>query len=288
MPLTKILFPKQKLTKADVVTYYENIAPYLLPYLKNRPEDLNRHPNGIDKKHFFQKNISHDVPLFAKMISIHAQSTDHDVHYLVCNNAQTLMYMVHLDCIEINPWSSRTNNLHKPDYLVIDIDPDGNSWAQIVRATRAVQKILNSFGLISYIKTSGKRGVHIFVPAKARYDFETIRTWAHTIVTLACAKEPQLLSIERHPAKRRGKIYLDYLQNSIGQTLAAPYSLRPTPNVTVSTPFLWSELSSKKDLRKTNYKTIFKRLETYGDIWKPIFTEKNDFRTLSAFSKNMK
>ncbi len=276
--LDKVYFPKLGLTKGDVIAYYKKIAPYILPYLKDRPEALNRHPHGISKPNFFQKNYTAPTPPFVETTALSNDTIGEPTNYLLCQNKETLLYLANLGCIELNPWNSRTNSIAYPDYLVIDLDPDNNTWAELVTVAKVVKKILDVACLKSYIKTSGKTGLHIYVPLGARYHFDDVRKFSELLVNLVHERLPELTSVERPSAKRKKKIYLDFLQNRIGQTLAAPYSLRPVAEATVSTPLQWSELTTKLDPKKFTMKTIFQRLKKYGDIWQGMLRQKNDVK----------
>lgn len=274
----KVFWPKEKYTKGDVIAYYDKIAPFILPYLKDRPESLNRHPNGIAGKNFFQKDVDHIPPAWVKLFKDYAPSTKKYIHYLICQNKATLIYLINLGCIEINPWNSQINHPNKPDFMIIDLDPEGVSFDQVVEVAQEVHKVLEKIGARGYCKTSGATGLHIYVPLGAKYPFVQVRDLAHKIVMEVNKRIPKITSLERHPAKRRHKVYLDYLQNSIGQTLAAPYSLRPKPGATVSTPLEWQEV--KKGLRPAQFtiKTIFKRLQTKKDLFKPVLGKGIDLK----------
>ena len=276
--LDKVYFPKLGLTKGDVIAYYQKIAPYILPYLKDRPEALNRHPHGEGKPNFFQKNYTAPTPPFVQTARLPNDATGELTNYLLCQNKETLLYLANLGCIELNPWNSRIDSVDYPDYLVIDLDPDDNTWAELVTVAKVVKKILDLACLKSYIKTSGKTGLHIYVPLGARYHFEDVRKFSELLVNLVHERLPELTSVERPPAKRKRKIYLDFLQNRLGQTLAAPYSLRPVAEATVSTPLRWSELTTRLDPKKFTLKTIFQRLKKYGDIWQGMLRQKNDVK----------
>lgn len=268
--LNKIFWPKKKYTKGDVMAYYQKIAPYILPYLKDRPENLNRHPNGIKGKSFFQKDVDHTPPSWVKTARIYSQSNKKYLRYLLCNDKATLIYLTNLGCIEINPWSSRIQSLDKPDYLVIDLDPLDVGFNKVVKTAQTIRQVLESVKINSYPKTSGATGLHIYMPLGTKYTYEQAKNFAKLIAGLVNKKIPSITSIERNPAKRRGKVYLDYLQNSKGQTLAAPYSLRPRPGATVSTPLKWSEVKSGLDPKKFTIQTIFARVKKTGDLFKPV------------------
>ncbi len=279
--LDKVFWPKEGYTKGDVIAYYDRIADRILPYLKDRPMVLNRHPNGIKGPSFFQKNVNPvQLPPFVKSVAIRAESTGRDVHYVVCNNKDTLLYLANLGCIEMHPWNSRTKSMHKPDYLVIDLDPGGNSFDEVVVVAQVVREVIESAGSRSYAKTSGKTGLHVYVPLGARYEFVEVRAAAKELVDVVNLQLPDLTSLERHPAKRKGKIYLDYLRNSVGQTLAALFSLRAYPGATVSAPLAWTEV--KKGLRPNQFtiETIFRSLRKRSELWEPVLGTGTDLRNM--------
>ena len=274
--LDKIFWPEEKYTKGDVIKYYEKISETILPYLKDRPESLHRHPNGITGKSFFQKDIKNEVPDFVETKEIWSESNNANIRYLLCQNKETLLYLGNLGCIELNPWNSRIESLDQPDYMIIDLDPGKKSFKDLVKVALETHKLLEESCEKHYVKTSGKKGVHILVPLGAKYDYDTIRTFSEILVRIINKRLPELTSVERTPAKRGGKIYLDYLQNRRGQTIAAPYSLRPWPGATVSTPLRWDEVNTRLDPKKFNIKTIFKRLEREGDILSKMLKESVD------------
>ncbi len=282
----KIFWPKEKYTKGDMIEYYEKIADYILPYLKDRPESMNRHPNGIAGESFFQKNVDHTPPPWVKTQKVYSESNQENINYLVCNNKDTLLYMANLGCIEINPWFSRTKDLDKPDYAVIDLDPEGIGFDKVIEVALTVHKLLDKLKIANYCKTSGATGLHIYIPLGAKYNYEQAKHFAQLIATLVYNKLPAITSIERSPQKRQKKIYLDYLQNRKGQTLAAPYSLRPKPGATVATPLEWKEV--KKGLKPTDFtiKNIFARLKKKGDLFKPVLEKGIDLKAaLKAIEK---
>ncbi|HLU81303.1 MAG TPA: DNA ligase D [Flavobacteriaceae bacterium] len=275
----KIFWPEEKITKGDLLEYYHNISEIILPYLKNRPLSLNRHPNGPKDKGFFQKDINRDqAPKWIKTEKIHSESNDKDIDYLICNNEATLMYMVNLGCIEINPWLSRIAHLDKPDYLLLDLDPVDIEFEAVVETALAIKESLDDLGLTGFCKTSGSKGIHIYVPFAARYSYETTRLAAKLIASHSLKKIPKIGSLERSPKNRKKKVYLDYLQNSRGQTVACPYSVRPKPGATVSTPLEWNELNNQLNINDFNIHNMQERLNEKGDLWKKISTTKNSLK----------
>ncbi|HYU64745.1 MAG TPA: non-homologous end-joining DNA ligase [Candidatus Paceibacterota bacterium] len=268
--LDKVFWPHEGYTKGDVIEYYRTIAKVILPYLKDRPENLHRHPNGIEGESFYQKDVDHQPPSWVKIFPIHSESTNKMVDYVVCNDEATLIYLANLACIELNPWSSRTRTLRKPDYSIIDLDPETISFDHVVETAQVVHEILEKAGVKHYAKTSGATGIHIVIPLEAKYTYEQSRDFAHLVATLANQQLPKTTSLERSPAKRQRKIYLDYLQNNFGQTLTAPYCLRPRPGAPVSTPLEWHEVKPGLDPKHFNIKNIHHRLQRVGDLWKPV------------------
>src|SRR6185437_13951691 len=224
------------ISKKQLIEYYDKIASYLLPYLKDRPESLRRTPNGIDKPSFFQKDMPESTPDWVVTKKIYSESNDAEINYMFCNDKAALLYMANLGCIELNPWNSRLQSLEYPDYVVIDLDPQDVPFDKVVEVAQAVKEVLHKAGAEGYCKTSGSRGLHIYIPLGAKYDYDQAKEFAHLIAMFVHQSMPDITSLERSPAKRKNKIYLDYLQNRKGQTLAAPYCLRPKPDATVSTP----------------------------------------------------
>lgn len=274
--LDKIFWPKEKYTKGDLIQYYTKIYDYIIPYLKDRPESLNRHPNGIKGPNFFQKDVDHQGPEWVQRVPIYSESNKKNINYLLCQDKATLLYMVNLGCIEINPWSSRKDSLQYPDFLVIDLDPEKIGFESVIEAANEVKRIYDKIGIKAYCKTSGATGLHIFAPLEAKYDYDQVKEFARLIVMIVNKKYPKTTSIERMPKKRRGKVYLDFLQNRKGQTLAAPYSVRPREGATVSTPLNWSEVKKRLDPKKFTIATIFSRIKKHGDLWKPVLGKGND------------
>ena len=267
----KIYWPDDKITKGDLVNYYSEISSVILPYLKDRPQSLRRHPNGIDAPSFFQKDQNPDViPEWVRTEKIFSESNNADINYLICNDKATLLFMANLGCIEINPWLSRLGKLENPDWAVLDLDPLEIDFKEVVKTALETKLVLAKEGIDCFCKTSGSRGLHICIPLGAKYEYEISKTFIEVIANRVHELLPYITSLERSPSKRKGKIYLDYLQNRIAQTLTAPYSVRPRPGAPVSTPLHWSEVNPKLDPSKFTMKTIFHRLDKYGDLWKPL------------------
>lgn len=265
--LQKVYWPEEGYTKGDLINYYQEIATYILPYLKDRPQSLHRHPNGINEDSFFQKDMGEGLPDWMTTVEVFSESNEKNINYLVCQDADTLMYINNLGCIEVNTWHSRIQDLEHPDYCLIDLDPsDHNSFDEVVETALVVKKYLDMAGAEAYVKTSGSSGIHILIPLGAKYDFDQSKDFAHLICQMVHQDLPKLTSLERSPKARPKQIYLDYLQNRTGQTVAVPYSVRPKPGATVSTPLEWNEV--KKGLHPSQFtiKNIQKRLKAKGDL----------------------
>lgn len=284
--LNKIYWPVEKITKRELINYYYQIAPYILPYLKNRPQSLNRHPGGINGPSFYQKDVTGKVPDWMDTYLYHTEDSNEDKHFLLGNNEATLLYMANLGCIEMNPWSSTIKKPDHPTWCVIDLDPDQHSFDKVVEAAQVTKEILDEMGVPSYCKTSGSTGLHIYIPLGAKYTYEQSKEFARIIVTLVHRKIPRFTSLERAVKDRKGKMYLDFLQNRGSATLAAPYAVRPKPGATVSMPLEWDEV--KKGLKMKDF-TIFnavERVQSLGDIFSPVLDKGIDLKkVIKAFQK---
>ena len=286
--LSKLYWPEDQVSKRDMFNYYYQVAPYILPYLKDRPMSLNRFPGGIHSKGFYQKDVTGKAPEWAKTF---AHETDEGKHnnYLVGDDVATLLWMASLGCIEMNPWFSRVESPDYPDYCVIDLDPDKNTFDQVVEAALQVKQVLDAIDVPSYCKTSGSTGMHIYIPLGAKYSYDQSQMFAKIIVNLVHQQIPEFTSLERFIADREGKMYLDFLQNRPGATIACPYSLRPKPGATVSMPLHWDEV--KPGLKMKDF-TIFNavdRLKETGDLFKGVLGKGIDLeKTIQKAKRNFK
>ncbi len=268
--LSKIFWPEIKGMKRDMLNYYYQVAPYILPYLKDRPMSLNRYPNGITGQSFYQKDMTGKAPDWVETYLYHSGADDRDRNYLVCKQEADLLYMANLGSIEMNPWNSRVQSEDNPDWCVIDLDPDKNSFDQVIQCAQVTHDLLESLGVPSYCKTSGSTGLHIYIPLGAKYNYESSKEFGRVIARLVHSELPKFTTIERMTSNRNGKMYIDFLQNRPQATLAAPYSVRPKPGATVSMPLHWEEV--KKGLKMSDF-TLYNamdRLKEVGDIFKPV------------------
>lgn len=275
----KIYWPDEKITKGELIDYYLSVAQYLLPYLKDRPLSLHRFPNGIKGSSFYQKDLDREnTPAWIKTIPLHAASTGKDVDYLICNNEATLAYMINLGCIEVNPWLSRSARLDNPDYLVMDLDPEDIDFKAVVETALCIKDILDGMKVEAYCKTSGASGLHIYIPTGAKYEYETCRLFAEFIARQTHQQLPKITSVVRAKSQRKKRVYVDFLQNSRGQTVAAPYAVRPKPGATVSTPLEWKEVNDRLKISDYNIRNTLARIEKKGDLWQPVQTTRNDLK----------
>ncbi|QQL50525.1 DNA ligase D [Mucilaginibacter ginkgonis] len=275
--VTKLYWPEDKITKGQMLNYYYKVGEYMISYLKDRPMSLNRFPGGIHGQSFYQKNVSDKAPDWAKTF---AHDTDEGKHskYLVGTDEASLLWMASLGCIEINPWFSRVQSPDNPDYCVIDLDPDKHTYDQVVEAARIVKDILDAIDVPSYPKTSGSTGMHIYIPLEAKYTYKESQLFANIIVKLVHKQIPDYTSIERSIAARGGKMYLDFLQNRPGATIAGPYSLRPKPGATVSMPLAWDEVKKGLTIKHFNINNAIDRLKETGDLFHGVLGKGIDLR----------
>ncbi len=263
----KIFWPEEKIRKKDVYNYYESIADIILPYLKNRPQSLYRTPDGIKKKGFFQKNMEDLAPPWVDTVTVEKEKGK-SIKYMLCQDTDTLLYMINLGCIEINPWNAVLPDLDRPDLMVFDLDPLDIEFSVVIDVAIEFKELFKQLGVLSFCKTSGGRGLHIYVPVKQYYNHKQIQNFAKTLELHVHKKMKKYTSLERSPSKRKGKIYLDYLQNGKGKTMASVYSVRPRPGAPVSVPLQWDELNPKLNPFDFNIHTVPGRIEQNGDIWK--------------------
>lgn len=264
--LNKLYWPEDKVTKRDMFNYYDAVSPLMLPYLKDRPMSLNRYPGGIHSQSFYQKDVTEIASSWAKTMP-HTNEKGEEKSYLLGNDKATLLWMATLGCIEMNPWFSRAQSPHHPDYCVIDLDPDENTFNQVIQAAQVTHQILEDINVPNFVKTSGSTGIHIYIPLGARYTYEQSQLFAKLIVREVNRELPKFTTLERSVSKRGGKMYLDFLQNRPGATIAGVYSLRPKPGATVSMPLSWEEVKPGLKMKDFNIFNALDRLKETGDLF---------------------
>lgn len=289
--LSKVFWPKENYTKRDMLNYYYQIAPFMFPYMKDRPQTLNRFPNGIDGKSFYQKDVTGKVPSWIEMFPYFSEGDKRQKHFLVCSDEASLLYIATLGCIEMNPWSSKAQSPDNPDWCIIDLDPDKTTpFEQVIKAAQVTKDVLESVGVRSWCKTSGSTGLHIYIPLGAKYTYEDSKEFARAVVKVVHAELPTTTSIERKVSDRKGKMYLDFLQNRPQATVAGPYSLRPKPGAPVSMPLHWEEVKKGLSIEMFNIANAVARVRSEGDLFegvlgKPIDLNATMVKLLKTFGR---
>ena len=283
--LKKLFWIQEKISKGDLINYYYSMLPYIMPYMKDRPQSLNRFPNGIHGDSFYQKNMAGKVDKWIKTFKRFSESNNEDKDFMICTNEASLIYMINLGCIELNPWHSRVQTPLYPDWSVIDLDPGDISFEKVIETAMVTKKVLDALQVPSFPKTSGSTGIHIYVPLGAKYNYEQSKQFAELIAHLVYEELPDFTSLVRNPEKRKDKIYLDYLQNRPIQTICTPYSVRPKPGATVSAPLHWSEVKKGLTIEQFTMKNIFERVQAEGDLFSGVLKESIDLnKVLKALS----
>lgn len=273
--LDKTIFPKLKITKAQVIEYYIKIAPKMLGFLANRPLVVTRFPDGIEKEGFYGKDAPQGTPSWVKTVKIYSETAKRDVNYILCNDLDTLIWLANLAAIEIHMPFSKADSREKPDLIFFDIDPEPPAAFKDATAVALLLKEkLDNLSFESYVKTSGKKGIHVLVPIAREYTFRQTKSFVHKIGR-ELAKEQPLVVSELAETKKPGKVFVDYLQNSHGRTMICPYSLRAVPDATVSTPLEWSEV--EKGIKPTEL-NIFSVVKRKKDPWKKILENKQKLK----------
>jgi bifunctional non-homologous end joining protein LigD len=284
--LSKLYWPEDGITKRDMFNYYYQVAEYILPYLKDRPQSLNRFPGGIHGPSFYQKDVRGKSPDWVRTFP-YTTSDGEDKDYLVGHDEATLLWMASLGCIEMNPWFSRIQSPDNPDYCIIDLDPDKNTFDQVISAALEVKKVLDAIDVPSYCKTSGSTGMHIYIPLDAQYDYDQSQMFARLIVNIVHQQIPEYTSLERMIKNRNGKMYLDFLQNRPGATIAGPYSLRPKPGATVSMPLHWDEVKPGLTMKHFTIHNSVARLKKEGDLFKGVLGKGIDLEKTTKKAKSI-
>jgi bifunctional non-homologous end joining protein LigD len=272
--LNKVYFPREGYTKRDVLLYYAKVSPFLLPFLRQRPLVLHRYPNGISGNAFYQKEAGPYIPEWIRTVNISSETKQREVGYFLIDDLASLLYISNLGCIEHNPFSTQADDLEKPDYMFVDLDPtEGTDFSRVVRAARLVGEVLDEARLKSFVKTSGATGLHIFVPIERKYGFEQARAFLEIVALIASERESGLLTRTfRVQDRPRDTVFFDVRQNSAGQSLAAVFSLRPRQGAPASTPLAWSELKTSLQPGRWDIKTVLndlpRRAELWNDFWK--------------------
>lgn len=265
--LTKVLFPREGITKQDLIEYYQRIATWMLPHLRDRALALERYPDGIEKQSFFQKEAAAYYPKWIERVTV--KKVGGTVRHVVCNNAATLVYLANQACITPHTWLSRVEKLNYPDQMVFDLDPSSDDFNAVKETARSIGELLEKLELPAYLKTTGSRGLHIAVPLKQEEDFDAVRAFARRLAEIVVGQAPKERTLEQRKENRRGRVFLDVNRNAYAQHMAAAYAVRARAGAPTSAPLEWKELESK-DLRPdgVTIRNVFERVEKLGDVWK--------------------
>jgi bifunctional non-homologous end joining protein LigD len=275
--LKKIYWPAEKYTKGDLIEYYRAASKWILPYLKNRPLVMTRFPDGIEGKQFYQKDAPEFAPDWVRTQPIWSDESQRNVKYFVCDDEDSLLYITNLGCIPIHIWASSVGSLEQCDWCVIDLDPKEAPFSDVIRCAQVLHRLCEQIGLQHYVKTTGKTGLHIMVPLARMCTYEQSRTLGELLARVMLREVGDVATITRHVTKRGDKVYLDYLQNRHGQTIVAPFSVRPLPGATVSMPLRWDEVVDGLDPKDYTIRNAMDRMAGLGaDPVAPVLSETPD------------
>jgi bifunctional non-homologous end joining protein LigD len=279
----KVFFPGEGITKGELVAYHRAIAPFMLPFLADRPLVLTRYPDGIDGKSFFQKDAPKWRPDWIRTVTVHAEEVDRDLDHFLVDDADGLAWLVNLGTIPIHVFASRATALERPDWCVVDLDPKEAPFAHVVKLARAVHALCEELGLPSFPKTTGQKGLHVLVPLGGQLTHAQARTLGELLARAVEAEHGDIATTARAIGARGGKVYLDYLQNGYGKTIAAPYTVRPKPGAPVSAPLRWSEVNGRLDPVRFTIRTMPARAEKLGeDPLRPVLALRPDLMAALA------
>ena len=267
----KVMFPESGITKGELASYYEMVAPLMVPHLAGRPVTLERFHKGIGEKGFFQKNTAKGAPEWLERVAV--PKSDGVVNYAIVTDARGLMWLANQNCITPHVWTSRVPRLFYPDLCVFDLDPLVDDGPVLRSATLLLRDMLAELGLTSWVKTSGSKGYHVVVPLDGTADSGQVARFAHAVARAFVRRDPEHLTLEFYKADRGGRILVDTGRNEFGATYAATYAVRPEPNAPVSAPCMWEEVESgQAEPQAFTLRNMAARIETHGDIWAALFT----------------
>ena len=263
--LDKVFWPEQGYTKGDLIDYYSRVSEWLLPYLADRPVVLTRYPDGIEGKSFFQKDAPVYAPDWLRLETMWSEQAEREIRYFVLDDLDSLQYVANMGTIPLHVWSSRVSTLERPDWCILDLDPKGAPFKDVVAIARFLHELCTSVGLPTFVKTSGSTGLHVLIPLGARYTYEQSRTLAELLARFAVHALPDIATVVRAVGDRDGKVYVDYLQNGHGRLLVAPFSVRPLPGAPVSMPLPWSKITPRLKLDRYHIANVPRLLQREGD-----------------------
>ena len=257
----KVFWPDDGYTKGDLIDYYRAISPWLLPYLKDRPLVLDRYPDGIAGKSFYQKDAPGFAPDWLRIETLWSNSSEREIRYFIVDDAESLAYLANSAAIPLHVWSSRVDHLERPDWCILDLDPKGAPFADVVTIARAIHDLCDEIALPHYVKTSGSAGLHVMIPLKCRFTYEQSRTLGELLARVIVMELPHIATIARSLSAREGRVYIDYVQNGHGRLIVAPFSVRPLAGAPVSMPLRWSEVTQRLNIGRYTIKNAVRRLQ---------------------------
>ena len=273
--LDKLFWPERGITKGDLIQYYADVAPVLLPHIRDRAMVMKRYPHGAAGEFFFMKRAPSPRPPWIRTCRI-----DHDsgnvIDFPVIDDLPALLWVINLGCIDLNQWYARCDDVDRPDYVHFDLDPgEGATWAAVLQTAQIVRDALTTLKMPPYVKTTGSRGLHIYVPIVRGPVQKEVWTFAKALAVELASRNPALMTAEYKVAKRpRGRVLIDYNQNAWGRTLASIYSVRPTPRATVSTPVTWAEIDRGVKIEDFRLDNVRERIAKAGDLWEPMLLKR--------------
>jgi len=276
--LQKVFWPGLGLTKGDLIRYYVDVAPVLLPHLRDRAMVMKRYPNGAAGGFFFMKRAPSPRPDWIELCSIE-HASGNVIDFPMIQDLPSLLWVINLGCIDLNQWYARCDDVDRPDYLHFDLDPgEGTPFDQVLEVARILHATLDDLGMPSYPKTTGSKGMHVYVPIVRGPTQKQVWSVAKTIALELAARHPGLMTAEYRVAKRPPRrVLIDYNQNAWGRTLAAVYSVRPTPRAAVSTPLTWDEVSRSVAIDDFRLDNVPERVRRRGDLWAPLLSPRGRF-----------
>jgi bifunctional non-homologous end joining protein LigD len=263
--LDKVFWPDDGATKGDLIDYHRRIAPWLLAYLRDRPLVMTRYPDGIAGKSFFQKDAPSWVPGWVRTEQMWSEHAEREVNYFVCDDLESLLYVINMGTIPLHVWSSRVADLQHPDWCILDLDPKGAPFTDVVTLALEIRAICDELALPAFPKTSGSSGLHVLLPLGGRLTFEQSRMFAELIARLVVQRRPAIATITRNVRAREGKVYVDFGQNGHGRLLVSPFSVRPLPGAPISMPLRWSEVDGRLDPRRYTIHNAEARMRRLGE-----------------------
>jgi bifunctional non-homologous end joining protein LigD len=268
--LDRVYWPDERLTKFDLIRYYLEVGPHILPFLKNRPAILQRYPRGIKAPMFFQQDLE-SAPAFIKTVRLTNQE-GRELDYAVFTTVGSMLHFVNQGNIEQHPWHSTVKHLDKPDYVMLDLDPKQAPWENVLRVALVCKEVLDELGLPAFPKTSGSSGIHIYLPLKPKYEFRKVAAVVEALAAEVAQRAPKIATIQRSLAKRqKQQVYVDAMQNARGKTIAAPFSARAKPGATVSMPLAWKQVEKGVKISDFTIQNVPQLVRKNGDAWKDFF-----------------